>query len=124
VFDLLFRLRLGLCLCQRGGGRHAGRLIAVPLEQLATRSIRMKPNYVMTKIPFLAESPTACLADARLEASVHPLMPVNTEYPIERLVAITALELTGRDLLDLAHRGHLGHLGDQRMIIVDILDCN
>lgn len=83
----------------------------------------MEPDYVMTEVSLFAEAPAAGLTNARLEASVNPLVSMYTKYPIEGFVAITALELVGRNLLDFAQRCHLGHLANERMIIVYVLDC-
>lgn len=83
----------------------------------------MESDYVVAEVSLFAEAAPASLANARLETRVNPLVSMYTENPIERFVAITALELTWRDLLDLANGGHLGHLGDERVIIVDVLDC-
>lgn len=120
----LLEMLLGDHQCMARGRRplRTLRLIPVPLQQLSTCPIRMKPNYVMPQVPLLAKTSSASLANARLEPSMDPLVPVHAEYPIEGLVAVSALKLTRRDLLDVAHGGHFGHLRDQRVIVVQVLD--
>lgn len=83
----------------------------------------MEPDNVMSQISLFAEAPAASLTNARLEASVNPLVSMHTEYSIKCFVAIATLELARRNLFNLANSGHFGHLGNERMIIVYVLDC-
>lgn len=83
----------------------------------------MKSNNVMSQVSFLAEAPSASLTNTRFESRMNPFVPVDTEDPVKGFVAVTALKLARRDLLDFTDRGHLGHLSDERVIIVNVLDC-
>jgi len=83
----------------------------------------MESYYMVAEVPLFAESPSAGLANARLETRVNPLVSMYTENPIEGFVAITALELSWRNLLNLANCCHLGHLCNERVVIVYVLDC-
>jgi len=83
----------------------------------------VEADYVVAQVALLAETASARFADARLEASVHPLVPMDTKYPVEGLLAVATLELAGRNLLNLAHNCHLGHLANQRVAAaVQLLD--
>lgn len=83
----------------------------------------MEADYVVAQVSLLAEATAAGLANAWLETRVDALVPVDTEDPIECFLAIPTLKLARRNFLDFAHRGHLGYLGNERMIVVNVLDC-
>lgn len=77
---------------------------------------------MMSQISLLAKTSSASFANARLEPSMHSLMPMDAEYPVKGFVTISAFELTRRDFLNIADCGHFGHLGDQRVVVVKVLD--